>query len=177
MVAISRSSALRLRAQSRVPSLGSGYVVPSPPTVLWTPPTPATAGADFGLALYGTVGGSAPPPPRVSRTWTDRPPPHATPATPEDPTERSRCLAPPTAAFPYCPQGRHLRFVHEATSRFACAAACGFAPAELTTPGCPDAAPRHYKGVRATPLAGLKPASQSACYGVRTVYGIELCAT
>lgn len=40
---------------------------------------------------------------------------------------------------------------------------------ELTTPGYPNAAPIHYKGVRATPLVGLKPASKSACYGVRRV--------
>ena len=159
MVAISRPSALRLRAQSRVPSLGPGYLVPSPRAVLWTPPTPAVAGGDFGLALYVAVGSSHLPPQRVSRTGTDQPPPHATPATPEDPMERSRYLIPPAAAFPNCPPGRRLRLVHEATSRFACAAACGFVSTELTTPGYPNAAPRHYKGVRATPLAGLKPAS------------------
>jgi hypothetical protein len=159
MVAISRSSALWLRAQSRVPSLGPGYVVPSPRTVLWTPPTPAATGDDFGLALYVTVGSSHLPSQRVSRTGTDQPPPHATPATPEDSAGRSRSPIPSAAAFPDCPPGRRLRLVHEATSRFACAAACGFVSTELTTPGHPDAAPQHYKGVRATPLTGLKPAS------------------
>jgi hypothetical protein len=159
MAAISRPSALRLRAQSRVPSLGPGSVVPSPRTVLWTPPTPAATGDDFGLALYVTAGSSHLPSQRVSRTGADQPPAHATPATPEDPMERSRSPIPPATAFPDCPPGRRLRFIHEATSRFACAAACGFAPWELTTPGYPSAAPEHYKGVRATPLAGLKPAS------------------
>jgi len=42
-------SALWLREQSRVPSLGPGYVVPGPQTVLLTPPTPTTAHRDFGL--------------------------------------------------------------------------------------------------------------------------------
>lgn len=159
MVAISQPSALRLRAQSRVPSLGPGYVVPSPRTVLWTPPTPTATGGDFGSALYASVDSSHLPSPRVSRTGTDQPPPHATPATPEDPMKCSRCPIPSAAAFPDCPPGRRLRFVHEATSRFACAAACDFVSTELTTSGYPDAAPRYYKGVRATPLTGLKPAS------------------
>jgi hypothetical protein len=40
---------LQLREQSRVPSLGPGYAVPFPQTVLWTPPTPTMAHRDFGI--------------------------------------------------------------------------------------------------------------------------------
>ena len=53
--AIPSSSTLWLREQSRVPSLGRGYVVPRPQTVLWTPPTPGTARCDF-VSLYAPVG-------------------------------------------------------------------------------------------------------------------------
>jgi len=48
-MAIPGSSTRRKREQSRVPSLGPGCVVPGPPTVLCTPPTPTTARSDFGL--------------------------------------------------------------------------------------------------------------------------------
>jgi len=99
-----------------------------------------TAG-DFGLALYASVGSSHLPSQRVSRTGTNQPPPHAAPATPEDAVRRSRCLFPPPTAFPFWPQGRRLRSSDEATSRFACATACGFASTELTTLGYPNAAP------------------------------------
>ena len=49
IAAIPSSSTLQLREQSRVPSLGPGYVVPGLQTVLLTPPTPTTAHRDFGL--------------------------------------------------------------------------------------------------------------------------------
>ncbi len=58
--------------------------------------------------------------------------------------------------LPPCPRGRHLRFgIDEATCRFACAAACGFANWELTTPHCSDAAPLNYRGERIIPRTGL----------------------
>lgn len=45
--------------------------------------------------------------------------------------------------------------IDEATCRFACAAACGFANWELTTPDCSDAAPLNYRGERIIPRTGL----------------------
>lgn len=45
----------------------------------------------------------------------------------------------------------------EATSRFVCAAARGFASQEFTTPGDPDAAPGPYEDARAGFRAGDTP--------------------
>src|SRR5512147_616039 len=49
IAAIPASSTLQSHEQSRAPSLGPGYAVPNPQSVLWTPPTPAMAHRDFGL--------------------------------------------------------------------------------------------------------------------------------
>jgi len=70
---------------------------------------PCDGSAPDGLALYVTAGSSHLPSQRVSRTGTDQPPPHATPATPEDSAGRSRSPIPSAAAFPDCPPGRRLR--------------------------------------------------------------------
>ena len=65
--AIPSSSNLWLHEQSRVPSLGKGYVVLFPMTVLWTPPTSNSAHQDF-VSLYLLVDDSLSSPNWISST-------------------------------------------------------------------------------------------------------------
>ena len=51
-----------------------------------------------------------------------------------------------TAAFPLCPEGRHLLLVNEATNGFTFVTACCFANWELTTLCYQNAAPLNYRG-------------------------------
>ena len=83
---------------------------------------------------------------------------HAAPVTPAVDRRHFRSSGADPAAFPFCPQGRLLQFVNEATHRFTCVTACTLAVWELTTPCCQDAAPSCYRGVRTIPQAGLQPA-------------------
>jgi len=150
-------SALWLREQSRVPSLGPGYVVPFPQTVLWTPPTPGKARCDF-VALYASV--DVPPSSlyRVSSTgpliFRCMPPLLPREKTPAASVLSARVHRP----SPFDQRVGFSSSSYEATCRFTCVAACNFAVWELTTPDCSDAAPACYPGVRTTPGTGLQPA-------------------
>jgi len=150
-------SALWLREQSRVPSLGPGYVVPFPQTVLWTPPTPGKARCDF-VALYASVDVPPSSPYRVSSTgpliFRCMPP-----LLPREKTPTASVLL--VRVHRPSPADKRVGFSdssYEATCRFTFVAACIFAVWELTTPDCSDAAPACYPGVRTIPGTGLQPA-------------------
>ena len=166
MYAIPSSSTLRLREQSRVPSLGSGYAVPCPQAVLWTPPTPDTAHRDF-VALYAPVDAPPASPHRVSSTGLNicRNMPSLLPRkiTPADSVFRAGVQRP----SPFDHWVGIFGSIYEATCRFTCVTACCFANRELTTPCYQDAAPLSYRVERTIPRMGLKPIR----YSTVTAYG------
>ena len=101
---------------------------------------------------------------------------HADPATPGVDECHFRYSSIPPTAFPFCPQGRLLHFVYEATHRFTCVTACSLAVGKLTTPCCHGAASSCYRGVRTTPRTGLEPARLTAAVtanGQTTLYQYE----
>ena len=138
-------SALWLREQSRVPSLGPGYVVPGPQTVLLTPPTPDAACCDF-VALYAPVDAPRASLHRVSSTglfiFRNMPTllPRKIPRT-------ASVFQVRVCGLPHMSTGSasSLKF-NEATCRFTCVTACCFANWKLTTPCYHDAAPLSYRG-------------------------------
>jgi hypothetical protein len=155
--AIPSSSTLQLHEQSRVPSLGPGYVVPGPQTVLLTPPTPDAACCDF-VASYAPIDAPRASLHRVSSTgpviFRCMPP-----LLPREKTSAASVLS--AHVHRPSPADKRVGFSnssYEATCRFTCVAACSFAVWELTTPDRSDAAPACYPGVRTTPGAGLQPA-------------------
>jgi hypothetical protein len=153
--AIPSSSTLWLREQSRVSSLGPGYVVPYPQSVLLTPPTPDAARHDFGFTLYASV--DIPPlsPHRVSSTglfiFCNMPP-----LLPRKiPTDASVFQSAGLRPSPYVHWVGIFISIYEATYRFTFVTACCFANWELTTPCYQNAAPLNYWSVRTTPQTGL----------------------
>ena len=138
--AIPSSSARQSPEQSRVPSLGPGFVVPRPQTVLWTPPTPDTAPRDF-VTLYARVDVPQTPPYRVSSTtpliFRNMPP-----LLPREITRTASVSKAHDFGLPHLSTGSAspLKFI-EATYRFTRVTACRFAGWELTTPCCQSAAP------------------------------------
>ena len=83
-------------------------------------------------------------------------PPHAASATPEVPAcVRPSCQRGGRWPSPYDHRVGNFIFSFEATSEFACAAACGFAHRQLTTPDRSDAAAEDYRVTRTPPSAGL----------------------
>ena len=101
---------------------------------------------------------ASPPPGMDLQHWAVNLQAHADPVTPGVDRRHFRSSSAHPTAFPFCPQGRLLQFVNEATHRFTCVTACALAVWKLTTPCCQDAAPSCYWGVRTTPQAGLEPA-------------------
>ena len=87
---------------------------------------------------------------------------HAAPATTGVNRRHFRYSSAHPTAFPFCPQGRLLQFVYEATHRFTCVTACSLAVRKLTTPCCHSAASSCYRGVRTIPQSGLQPARPTA---------------
>ena len=104
----------------------------------------------------------SPPPPTGLQHWAVNLQEHAIPATPGVNAHHFRYFSAHSTAFPFCPQGRRLQFVYEATHRFTCVTACSLAVWKLTTPRYRDAASSCYRGVRTTPRTGLKPARLTA---------------
>ena len=100
----------------------------------------------------------SPPPKWVSSTEQSILKKHAIPATPGVDDRHFRYFNDHPATFPFCPQGRLLQFVYEATYRFTCVTACFLAERKLTTPRYHNAASSCYRGVRTTTRTGLKPA-------------------
>jgi len=114
----------------------------------------------------------SPPPWTGLQHWAINLREHADPATPGVKECHFRYSSIPPTAFPFCPQGRLLHFVYEATHRFTCVTACSLAVGKLTTPCCHGAASSCYRGVRTTPQAGLEPARFTAvtANGQTTIY-------
>lgn len=80
---------------------------------------------------------------------------HAIPATPGVNVCHFRYSGTRPTAFPFCPQGRLLQFVYEATHRFTCVTACFIVGGKLTTLYFYNAASSYYRGVRTIPQTGL----------------------
>jgi len=104
----------------------------------------------------------SPPPQTGLQHWAVNLPEHAIPATPGVDECHFRYSSTLPTAFPFCPQGRLLQFVYEATHRFTCVTACSLAVGKLTTPCRHSAASSGYRGVRTTPQTGLQPARLTA---------------
>lgn len=105
---------------------------------------------------------ASPPPQTGLQHWAINLRKHADPATPGVNECHFRYFSIRPTAFPFCPQGRRLHFVYEATHGFTCVTACSLAVWKLTTPRYRDAASSCYRGVRTTPRTGLKPARFTA---------------
>jgi hypothetical protein len=105
---------------------------------------------------------ASPPPQTGLQHWALNLREHADPATPGANECHFRYSSIHPTAFPFCPQGRRLQFVHEATHRFTCVTACFLAVWKLTTPRYHDAASSCYRDVRTIPRTGLKPARLTA---------------
>jgi hypothetical protein len=97
----------------------------------------------------------SPPPETGLQHWTVNLQKHAIPATPGVNEYHFRCSSTRPTAFPFCPQGRLLQFVYEATHRFTCVTACFIAGRKLTTPCLHNADFSYYRDVRTTPRTGL----------------------
>jgi hypothetical protein len=120
------------------------------------------------LSLPYTRRSAVSPPPRLDlQHWATTLQEHADPATPGVNGRYFRCSGVHPTAFPFCPQGRLLHFVDEATHGFTGVTACSLAVWKLTTPHHCDAASLYYRGVRTTPRTGLQPARLAAV----TAYG------
>ena len=105
---------------------------------------------------------ASPPPQTGLQHWAVNLRKHADPATPGVDECHFRCSSIHPPAFPFCPQGRLLHFVYEATHRFTCVTACSLAVRKLTTPCLHDAASSCYRGARTIPRTGLQPARLTA---------------
>ncbi len=156
--AIPSSSTLWLREQSRAPSLGLGYVVPTPSNGTMNPSDSRYSPWRFRFPLYTSV--DAPPATlhRVSSTGLIifR---HMPPLLPRKTSEAASVLqATEHRPSPYVHWVGVFMIINEATPGFTFVAACGFANWELTTPDYSDAAPLSYQGARTSPWAGLQPA-------------------
>lgn len=115
---------------------------------------------------------ASPPPEMDLQHWAANLREHADPATPGVDGRYFRCSGVHPTAFPFCPQGRLLQFVYEATHGFTCVTACSLAVRKLTTPRYRNAASSCYRGVRTTPRTGLQPARLTAvtAYEQTTVF-------
>ena len=105
---------------------------------------------------------ASPPPQTGLQHWAINLRKHADPATPGVNECHFRYFSIRPTAFPFCPQGRRLHFVYEATHGFTCVTACSLAVWKLTTSCYHDAASSCYRGVRTTPRTGLQPARLTA---------------
>ena len=120
---------------------------------------PTAAALSFPYTQRSVV---SPPPQTGLQHWAINLREHADPATPGVDWRHFRYSNAHPTAFPFCPQGRLLHFVYEATHRFTCVTACSLAVWKLTTPCYHDAASSCYRGVRTTPQTGLQPARFTA---------------